>query len=144
MIWTLRVKVYQMQPECVRLIEIDSDDSFLELHEAIQAAVDFGNDHLFEFFIGRNPRNRAFPVGGERNWDTFDPFETYSRVPLIDVWPIPKGMKLFYHFDFGDDWLFQVTKTQHKNKTPEPGITYPRVIEIKGENPEQYPMWEEE
>jgi len=131
-----------MQPECVRLIEIDSGASFLELQNAIQAAVDFGNDHLFEFFVGRNPRNRAFPVGDKPSWDTFDPFETYSCVRLAEVWPLPDKMKLFYHFDFGDDWLFQIIKSRRKDKTSESGVTYPRVVEAKGENPEQY--WEEE
>jgi hypothetical protein len=32
---------------------------------------------------------------------------------------------------------------RHKDKVQQPGITYPRVIEAKGKNPEQYPMWEE-
>ena len=56
-IWTLRVNLPQIQSECVRVIEIKPNATFLELHEAIQDAVDFDNDHLFEFFIGRHPGN---------------------------------------------------------------------------------------
>jgi Plasmid pRiA4b ORF-3-like protein len=81
MIWTLKVKI----GECIRFVEIDSKDSFLSLHVAIQEAVDFDNDHLFEFFIGRHPGNRALSVGEEPNWDTFDPFDVYDRVCLEDV-----------------------------------------------------------
>lgn len=66
MIWKLRVRCLSVEGECIRLIEMDSDDSLLSLHEAIQQAVDFDNDHLFEFFVGRNPRNRAIPVEGWR------------------------------------------------------------------------------
>ncbi len=141
MIWTLKIKVYGMKPECSRLIEIDSGADFLDLHEAIQNAVNFENDHMFEFYVGRTPRNRAFSIGGEPDWDNFDPIETYSSVHLKDVWPLPDKMKLFYLFDFGDRWFFQITKTRRKDKEPEFGVTYPRVVESIGESPEQYPDW---
>lgn len=133
-----------MKPECARIIEIDSNASFLVLHEAIQKAVDFGNDHMFEFYIGRTPGSRVATIGEEPDWDTFDPVKTYRRIHLKDAWPLPEGMKLFYLFDFGDNWLFQITKTRRKDKAPERGVKYPRVVESKGENPEQYPDWEED
>ncbi|MFH2059192.1 MAG: hypothetical protein ABIJ59_09850 [Pseudomonadota bacterium] len=139
----MRVKLSWSISECVRVIEIESQASFLDLHEAIQDAVDFDNDHLFEFYIGRNPRNREYPVGGEPNWDTFNPMKTYRNIKLSSTWPLPKGMNLYYLFDFGDNWLFQVNKTRHKDKEPQPGVVYPRVIEAKGKNPEQYPDYEE-
>jgi len=142
-IWTLRVKLPWMQPEYVRVIEIRPSATFLELHEAIQAAVNFDNDHLFEFFIGRHPGNKAYTIGGEPNWDTFNPVRTYRNVRISNVWPLPTGMKLYYLFDFGDNWLFQINKTQHKDKLIQPGIVYPRVIEARGEDPEQYPDWED-
>ncbi|NNK85954.1 MAG: hypothetical protein HKO91_10445 [Desulfobacterales bacterium] len=141
-IWTLRVKLPQTQSECVWVIEIEPTATFLELHEAIQDAVDFDNDHLFEFFIGRHPGNRAYTIGGEPNWDTFNPVRTYQNVRISSVWPLPTGMKLYYLFDFGDNWLFQINKTRHKDKLIQPGIVYPRVIEARGKNPEQYPDWE--
>ncbi len=79
-------------------------------------------------------------IGNSGGWGDFDPYETYEKVELSDVLPLPaKGLKLFYLFDFGDSWYFQITKTRRKEKDPEPGVTYPRVVEKKGENPEQYP-----
>jgi hypothetical protein len=142
-IWTLRVKLPQTQSECVWVIEIEPTATFLELHEAIQDAVGFDNDHLFEFFIGRHSGNRAYTIGGEPNWDTFNPVRTYQNVRISSVWPLPTGMKLYYLFDFGDNWLFQINKTRHKDKLIQSGIVYPRVIEARGKNPEQYPDWEE-
>jgi len=142
-IWTLRVKLPQAQSKCIRVIEIKPTATFLELHEAIQDAVDFDNDHLFEFFIGRHPGNRAYTIGGEPNWDTFSPVRTYRNVRISRVWPLPTGMKLYYLFDFGDNWLFQINKTRHKDKLIQSGIVYPRVIEARGKNPEQYPDWDE-
>ncbi len=51
---------------------------------------------------------------------------------------------LVYLFDFGDNWVFQINKTRHKDKVAHPGMVYPRVIEAKGKNPEQYQDWEYE
>jgi hypothetical protein len=142
-IWTLRVKLPRIQSECVRVIEIKSTATFLELHEAIQDAVDFDNDHLFEFFVGRYPGIRTYSIGGEANWDTFSPVRTYRNVGISSVWPLPTGMKLYYLFDFGDNWLFQINKTRHKDKMIQPGIVYPRVVEARGKSLEQYPDWDE-
>jgi len=143
MIWTPHVKLPLAESTHIRLIEIDSNASFLDLHLAILDAVSFDHDHLFEFYVGRHPRNRAYSIGGEPNWDAFDPFDTYEDIRLSDAWPLPKGMKLFYLFDFGDNWLFQIYKMRHKDKQPLPGTAYPRVIQAEGDNPEQYPDWEE-
>ncbi|MCK5681114.1 hypothetical protein KAI46_09940 [bacterium] len=140
MIITLRVRCLSSE-ECIRLIEIDSTASILDLHFAIQQSVDFDNSHMFEFFIGRTPRNRTIFVGGKPNWDTFDPFREYENVSLSEVFPLQSGMKLFYLFDFGDSWIFQVTKSPRKDKKAIPDIQYPRVVDTKGENPEQYPEW---
>ena len=142
-IWTLRVKLPQIQSECVRVIEIKSNATFLELHEAIQNAVDFDNDHLFEFFVGRHSESRAYIIGGEPNGDTFNTVRTYRSVRISSVWPLPTGMNLYYLFDFGDNWLFQISKTRHKDKMIQPDTVYPRVIEARGKNLEQYPDGDE-
>ena len=63
---------------------------------------------------------------------------------LEDVFPLEKGKKLYYLFDYGDEWLFKITKSGKKPHNPEKGVKYPAVIEKLGENPEQYPMWEDE
>ena len=142
-IWTLKIKLQGADPACVRVIEIDWRASFLDLHEAIQKAVGFDNDHLFEFFLGRHPRHVAQVVGGAPDWEDFHPVNTYQRVPISSAWPMYPGLKLFYLFDFGDNWVFQITKTRHKDKEAQPDVVYPRVIGSKGENPEQYPGYEE-
>jgi hypothetical protein len=47
-------------------------------------------------------------------------------------------MKLYYHFDFGDDWYFETRRSRMKPKEPTPRIEYPRVVETLGQNPRQY------
>ena len=54
------------------------------------------------------------------------------------------GKKVFYMFDYGDSWLFQLTKSRKKPHAAEAGITYPRVVSEEGTKPDQYPDWDEE
>ena len=145
MIWTLKIECVwgmHLQEECIRLIEIDSGSSLLELHEAIQDAVDFDGDHLFEFFVGRNWRNRKVVFDDAIDWD--ESFETYSNITLDQVYPLEKSLKLYYHFDFGDDWHFEIRKGRRSPQKPEAGVTYPRLVEAIGPNPPQYGIYEED
>ena len=145
MIWTLRVECVwglYTEEECVRVIEIDSEASLYDVHDAIQDAVNFDRDHLFEFFAGRHPTNRKLVFDDE--FDDVSDLDKYEEISLEDVYPLPKGLKLYYHFDFGDDWFFEIRKSRKKPKDPEPGVKYPRVIEEIGPNPVQYPSWDDE
>jgi hypothetical protein len=116
---------------------MDMESSLLDLHDVIQDAVGFDRDHLFEFFGGRNWQNRTIVF--EDSCEGKDLLRTYSRITIEQVYPLPKGCELVYHFDFGDDWFFQIKKSRKKPKDPEEGVEYPRIIESVGPNPEQYP-----
>jgi len=110
-----------------KIIEVNEDFTLLKLHKYIQKLVEFDDDHLFEFYVEKNPRNLRSSVS--------------KRLKLNEIYPL-KGVKLFYLFDFGDSWVFQITKSRKKiieNKA----TTYPLLIESTGINPEQYPDYEE-
>jgi hypothetical protein len=51
-----------------------------------------------------------------------------------------KGKKLLYLFDYGDEWRFIV---ECKKVEQADGGKYPRVLESKGDAPEQYPDYDE-
>ena len=136
MIWTLRIECvygFYLEKECIRTIEIDSGTSLFKLHDTILDIVKFDRDHHFEFFAGRNHRNRKL---------FFE--ESYDFTTLEQVYPLPKSCKLYYHFDFGDDWYFEIRKGRKKPRDPEPGARYPRVVESIGPAPQQYGNWEDE
>lgn len=143
MIWTLTVKCIWgrfLKQECIRVIEIDSDASLLDLHEAIQKAVGFDHDHLFEFFAGRHHRHRKVAFADDLECE--DAFDAYANISLEQVYSLARGLKLFYHFDFGDDWYFEIAKSRKQPTQVVRGVQYPRVIKKVGPNPEQYPSWE--
>jgi len=140
MIYTLTVQCVSgayLREECIRVIEIPENYTLAHLHDAIQDSVGFGKDHPYEFYAARTPRGkktffRDLEDGCDQDLD-------YLGVLLSEVWPL-SPRKLFYLFDFGDMWIFEVRKAR-KLKEPEPGVEYPRVVEAEGPNPEQYPVY---
>lgn len=110
-----------------RTIEVSEDYSLPKLHNYIQTLIEFDNDHLYEFYIGKNPRNKIQSLPKKLN--------------LNEIYPLT-GVKLYYLFDFGDNWLFEITKSRKVQKVF-PNIVLPRLVESIGENPEQYPEYEE-
>ena len=109
-----------------RTIEVKENFTLQQLHHCIQDIVEFDNDHLYEFYVGRNPRNRMESIP--------------KRTKLNEVYPL-SGLKLYYLFDFGDDWLFQIKKSR-KKKLEKKNTKYPVLIESSGANPEQYEEYE--
>jgi hypothetical protein len=125
---------------CVRVIEIDEDASIYDLHGIIQDAVGFAQDHPFEFFTA----NSASPWANRRwltekeEWE--DKEEDFRHITLRSIYPLGRK-RLYYIFDFGDQWTFEIRKARGV-KTPETDVSYPRVVQAIGHNPEQYPRYE--
>ena len=49
---------------------------------------------------------------------------------------------MLFYFDYGDDWLFRIEVKDFGKE--ESKIKYPRLINSKGEAPEQYPCCKDE
>ena len=109
-----------------KTIEVKENFTLQELHKYIQKIVEFDDDHLYEFSIRRTPRSSRQAIS--------------KTTKLNNIYPL-SGEKLYYLFDFGDSWLFEIKK-QRKKKLVENGKIYPRIIESTGVNPEQYPEYE--
>ena len=131
MIFTLKIALSDWHA----ILEIDSSTTLNELHVAIQEAVEFDEDHMYEFFIARTVRSRD-----RTHFDMEDGNLHTTRV--TDLLPLPKDRKLFYLFDYGDSWIFRVSTTRLQPFEPEKGMQYPRLIKQEGDRPEQYPDYE--
>lgn len=150
MIYTLTIKsVYgrYLEENCERVLEIAKTTSLYSLHWEIQEIMKFSSDHLYEFFTSRTGhpyRKKGIPgnldedafegswVEQERSWDS---------IKLEDIWPLGQE-KLYYLFDYGDNWIFSITKKRGEKKAEE-GVTYPRIIKSVGPTPQQYPSYDE-
>lgn len=116
---------------CMRKIRIGGRATLEKLHEAIQRAVDFDNDHMYCFTIGVGRTKKSY----------YHPYcrdEAYlaNEVYLQEILLYEK-MKFEYLFDFGDCWRFEITVEKILPEYTENA----GVIEQKGRNPEQY--WDE-
>jgi hypothetical protein len=148
-IWSLTVKLLDCpmaENDWEGTIEIDSKATFAELHAAIQLAVEFDNDHMYQFTI-TSSKNCAYggaddiAIGTDLDDDVeYDAHKTN----LEEILPLPKGKNLIYWFDFGDDWMFKITKSRKADKEPVKGEKYPRLVDEKGTKPIQYPDYEDE
>jgi hypothetical protein len=144
MILTLSVECVRgcyLKESCIRIIEIDEVACLYDLHDAIQDAVDFGRDHPFDFFLANSGSPYAFKtwLSEQEEWENKE--GDFFRIRLKDIWPTGRK-KLYYLFDFGDKWTFEIRKKRGV-KEPESGVKYPRLIDKIGPNPEQYPRRDE-
>ena len=115
-------------------IEVPYICSLFELHLFIQHIVNFDNDHLFEFYAGKTDRNRKIEFTEDSGYP--DDGGEYEEITLGDIYPL-KGLKLYYLFDFGDNWLFEIRKSRKKAKI-QPNIEYPRIVSDNGVKLRQY------
>ena len=138
-IWTLDIKLAGWRrggaDRWSARIEVPDSFTLTDLHDTIQQLVDFDDDHLHEFFAGRTWRDRKATFGG-----AISPYEVNEdeEIPLSRVFPLPEGRRLFYNFDFGDDWLFEITRRPGTKQVAEK-TTVATIVSEKGRPPEQYP-----
>jgi|SRR5690554_1674710 hypothetical protein len=110
-----------------KTIDVQEDFTLYELHNLIQELVEFDDDHLYEFFISKNPRSRSNELPDDTR--------------LNEVYPLT-GLKLYYLFDFGGSWLFEIKKSRKKIAI-EKESKYPMLVETVGVNPQQYPDYDD-
>jgi len=140
MIITLKVTLIHgmyCEGEWAANIELDESSPLVDLHDAIQTAVNFDNDHLFCFFLSRTDRSRSREYFDDENGLLF------SKT-LKDMFPLPAKQSLFYLFDWGDEWLFKISPTRKRPYERVKGMTYPRMASESGTKPVQYPALDED
>jgi len=114
-----------------RKIKLSGTHTLGNLHEAIQSAFNFDDDHLYAFYIGGNTRTGR-PINCEKAHDGGPAAEEVSIMEM-ELFP---GQKLIYLFDFGDMWEFGVELTGIEKEEPLP--LKPSIVETKGKSPQQY------
>lgn len=113
------------------VVEVPGEMTLEQLHFHILVQTEFEHDHLADFFIARDIYTR------KRTWLTYENESEWER-SLSSIYPLEANQRLYYLFDFGDNWIFSISK-RGKPKPAKPGHKYPEVIKITGKIPEQYP-----
>ncbi|MFH1136221.1 MAG: hypothetical protein V1816_09060 [Pseudomonadota bacterium] len=125
----------------LRVVEIPTIMTLEDLHIFINDdLLDFDHDHMSVFYI-------ANTCHGNRIWLTdpedsgLDEKSAWLKT-LGEIYPLGPHKKLYYLYDFGDSWTFEIRK-KGKAFKPNPEILYPRVIYEEGPRPVQYPPCED-
>ena len=132
--YTFRLEI---DKKSYRIIEINGDDTLFDLHDIIQEALKFENDHMFSFKIGDEEEIVGNPWG-EGNDGLSE--QTPEEVQLGDI-EFYIGQTFDYAFDFGDNWHFNVVLLEI-NSTAKP-LKSAKIIEKVGKVPKQY-NWDED
>ncbi len=144
MIRTLKIRCVfgpHLEEPFERVIEVFEHMTLGDSHEEIQRLTGFDNDHLYTFFIARGPRGKRVEL--DQTNEFVHGYLDFYHLPLNDVLPLQPKMRLFYWFDFGDDWIFQIG-VRGRLKPEQRATKYPRVIRQVGPMPTQYPDYENE
>lgn len=108
------------KPPLWREVRVPADINFLQLHEIIQILFGWGNYHLWQF--EDKPYSHGYRIGmpspEDGQWDD-GPSDQADETPVTMVLKRP-GDKMIYLYDFGDDWVHDITvkevldmKTEH-------------------------------
>ena len=105
-IFQLKVSLCKIQPEIWRRLLVPGNMKLDMLHETIQGAMGWKDEHLHEFVINGitygdpdNPPNGSFT--SEQG--------TKTKLKFLGLNP---GDKFLYRYDFGDDWVHEVLVEQ--------------------------------
>ncbi len=126
----------EMDRSLWRRIRISASSTLHALHESIQEAYNFADDHLYAFFMGK----KAWQ--GQAYWGPHSDERPRADKTKLSSLYLEKGQSFLYLFDFGDEWLFKV-KVEKVLETEMIPLK-PVVIESKGPAPEQYEEWWDE
>ena len=69
-------------------------------------------------------------------WEESGPYVDGVKISELDLYV---GQEFLYLFDFGDEWRFEVKLESKEEKGLR--LLHPRIIEVKGKSPEQYPEY---
>jgi Plasmid pRiA4b ORF-3-like protein len=113
-----------------RRIAIPSHLNLDFLSGSILDAFDFDCDHLYEFSY-----KDRFGIKATVHHPYMEDAPSTDEVLIGDL-PLKPGDSMIFHFDFGDDWEFQVLLEQID--PPDAKVKKPKILESHGKAPKQY------
>ncbi len=143
MIYTLSIECVcgaYLDDQFLRIVEVSSDMTLGELHLFILDLAKFGDDHLSTFYIANTSRGKKIWFTDTGDWEEEN--DAMWNIQLNKIFPLGPHKKLYYWFDFGDDWIFEIRKKSEKKFSSHP-VKYPRLIHKEGPEPIQYPNWDD-
>jgi hypothetical protein len=118
-IYQLKVTLLGTDPPIWRRVLVPPDMTLAKLHNVLQIAMGWDDEHMHEFRSGQRRFGRPEPA---------EPFMSTPRVEsertvVLSAVLQGAGAKMIYTYDFGDSWEHSILL--EKQLVAEPHITYP-------------------
>ena len=131
----------ERKPKPYRIIAVPGSANLYQFAAVIIESFDFYFDHAFGYYDSKNP------VKSKTGFELFADIGEESKYPGVKKTPVSAafleiGRKMFFLFDYGDDWWFEIELTEFRK--PQTRTKYPVLLEKIGESPEQYQSYEDE
>lgn len=117
---TLRIELLDTDPLIWRQVEVPTSITLKVLHNVVQAAMGWYDQHLWEMRQGKQRYGQ--PISGD-NWGS--PIVKADKVRLRDILK-PRKTVLHYTYDLGDSWEHRLTFTHIRPGDPD--TDYPCYI----------------
>lgn len=118
-----------LHKSCWRTIQLSESHTLLDLHQLIQHAFDFDDDHLYAFYMDGKKYGQ---MGYYSALDMRGPFVNEIGIRELHLY---EGQRFLYLFDFGDEWEFSV---EVFSITPGKPRSKAAILDGIGESPRQY------
>ena len=102
-VFQVKITLEGSKPPIWRRLLVPSDVTLSKLHRIIQAAMGWWESHLHQFIVGETYYGETSP-----EYDDWQEMRNERRVKLHQI-AAGEGARFRYEYDFGDDWLHQVT-----------------------------------
>ena len=132
--------IFEDDTDVIRDIEIKSEQTFLDLHNAILNSINFQANELASFYITddtwRKGKEIALMDMSDEDTEKENAPLIMSKCEIADFIEDPH-QKFIYVFDFLNMWTFMIELIKI-NPKPEPKVSYPRCIKSEGVAPKQF------
>lgn len=135
---TYRFRVsFEEHEDVFRDIEIKSNQTFEDLHFAIQSAISFDAKKPASFFISNDNWIKGQEISMEERTDREGNATTLMSESVIRNFIADPHQKIYYQSDYEANWYFHIELIKIL-PSEDPGRTYPTCIKSHGDAPKQY------
>lgn len=124
-----------------RRVELTGDQTLHDLHETIQEAFNWDDDHPYAFFLSGKAWDRATEYTSPYGMNEGDRSAAKYRLENLSL---KAGKQFLYIFDFGEELRHTITLETIQPGKARQDVDYPRITERHGKAPPQYPDLDED
>lgn len=125
--------IFEDEEDVLRVIDIQANQTFLDLHQAIQKAIGFDGTKPASFYMSSDHWRKGKEISLEGRKET-----PRMEKAVLNAYIIDPHQKIVYVSDYEEEWTLRVSLTRILQS--EAGKSYPLLFRSSGEAPKQYKL----